>query len=158
FAAIKVPLLLIVGDQDRSVGYAPGVRSIFEAATGTDRYLLTFRQAGHAIGLNPAPEEMRSQLWDLDWFEDPVWRKDRINAINLHFITAFLDGVLRQDATHLSYLDVPQPESDAGVWPSPGPAHWSDKSPATGGVTVWKGFQSGHAAGLELLHHGAATR
>jgi alpha-beta hydrolase superfamily lysophospholipase len=157
FASVKAPLLLIVGDQDHAVGYAPGVRTIFEAATGADRYLLTFHQAGHGIGLNPAPPEMRSQLWDLDWFEDPVWRKDRINQINLHFITAFLDGILKHDAAHLGYLDVTQVESDDGVWPPPGPAHWSDTSPGTGGITVWKGFQNGHSAGLRLEHRGAAA-
>ncbi len=157
-AALSVPLFLIVGDDDRSVGYRPGVRTLFEAATSADRYLLTFHQAGHGIGLNPAPEEMRSRLWDLDWFEDPVWRKDRIIAINLHFITAFLDGELRHDAAHRSYLDVTQPDSTAGTWPAPGPAHWSDLSPGTDGITVWKGFPNRHAAGLELLHAAPATR
>jgi predicted dienelactone hydrolase len=151
-AALKVPLLLIVGDDDRSVGYATGVRALFDEATGAERYLLTFHHAGHNIGLNPAPEEMRSRLWDLDWFEDPVWRKDRIIAINLHFITAFLDGNLKQNAEHRSYLDVPQPESTAGSWPPPGPARWSDRSPGGDGNTVWKGFQNRHFAGLELLH------
>jgi predicted dienelactone hydrolase len=155
-AAIRVPLLLIVGDDDNTVGFA-AVRSLFEAATSADRYLLTFHHAGHNIGLNSAPEEMRTRLWDLDWFEDPVWRKDRIIAINLHFITAFLDGGLKQDAEHRSYLAVPQPESTAGSWPAPGPAHWSDRSPGGDGNTVWKGFQNRHSAGLELLHRAAAA-
>jgi len=154
--AIHTPLLLIAGDDDRSVGYATGVRALFEAATGADRYLLTFHYAGHGIGLNPAPEEMRSRLWDLDWFEDPVWRKDRIIAVNLHFITAFLDGELRHDAEHHSYLDVSQPESTAGSWPAPGPAHWSDLSPG-GENTVWKGFPNRHSAGLALEHRTAAA-
>jgi hypothetical protein len=34
-------------------------------------------------------------LWDQDWFEDPVWRKDRINAINAHCISAFLDRYVK---------------------------------------------------------------
>jgi len=42
---------------------------------------------------------MRSRLWDQDWFEDPVWRKDRINSINAHFITAFLDRHVQDDVS-----------------------------------------------------------
>jgi len=50
---------------------------ILDTATSADRYLLTFEEAGHSIGLNPVPDAMRGRLWDQDWFEDPVWRKDR---------------------------------------------------------------------------------
>ncbi len=34
---------------------------IFDDATNADRYLLTFKEAGHSIGLNPAPDAMRGQ-------------------------------------------------------------------------------------------------
>ncbi len=158
-AALTAPLLLIAGDHDRTVDYASGARAFFDEATGAHRYLLTFREGGHAIGLNSAPEAMREKLWDLDWFEDPVWRKERIVEINLHFITAFLDRYVKDDATRTAYLDVPVAESDAARWPAPGPAHYADLSPATDGNTVWKGFQQKHAAGLELLQHpaGAST-
>ena len=74
-------------------------------AKNSNRYLLTYQGAGHRIGLGPAPEEMRQRLWDLDWFEDPVWRQDRIVGINLHFITAFLDRYVKDDASRASYLD-----------------------------------------------------
>ena len=155
---ISAPLLFIQGDHDRTVDYATGARALFDEASGTHRYLLTFKGAGHAIGLNPAPDAMRQRLWDQDWFEDPVWRKERINAINAHFITAFLDLYLKDEADRSAYLDVAVTDSDAGVWPSSAaPTAYDAYSPATGGITVWKGFQRNHAAGLQLLQRQAAA-
>ncbi len=158
---IKAPLLLIAGNQDKTVDYATGAHAIFGMAVGARRYLLTFKEGGHAIGLNPAPESMRQLLWDQDWFEDPVWRKERINAINAHFITAFLDRYVKGDESRDAYLNVPMSESAAGVWPAtppgaptpgaPMPAAYDAYSPGTGNVTVWKGFQRNHATGLELV-------
>jgi predicted dienelactone hydrolase len=150
--AIRAPLLLIAGDDDRTVDYKSGARAIFDAASGAHRYLLTFKGGGHAMGLDPVPDAMRGKLWDQDWFEDPVWRKDRINAINAHFITAFLDLYVKGDAQRAAYLNVPITESAAGLWPPaiPPPAY-DAYSPGTGDITVWKGFQRNHASGLELL-------
>jgi len=148
---MTAPLLLIAGDSDRTVDYASGARAFFDAATGVHRYLLTFKDAGHEIGLNPAPQSMRHRLWDEDWFEDPVWRKDRINAINAHFITAFLDLYVKGDESRAAYLNVRDPQSAAGVWPASSHLAYDAYSPGTAEVTVWKGFQRNHAAGLELL-------
>ena len=150
--AVAVPLLLIDGDVDRTVDYTTGARAFFGAATGAQRYLLTFRGGGHALGLGPVPDSMRRRLWDLDWFEDPVWRKDRIVAINLHMITAFLDLYVRGDASRAAYIDGLLPESAAGRWPSDAPAAYDAFSPGDANGTVWKGFQRRHAEGLELLH------
>jgi predicted dienelactone hydrolase len=133
---IRAPLLLIAGDADRTVDYATGARAIYDNATGAERYLLTFKECGHSIGLNPAPDTMRGRLWDQDWFEDPVWRKDRVNAISLHFITAFLDRYVKGDVSRDAYLDVPVDDSSAAA--------------------VWKGFQPKHVAGLELVRAKAA--
>jgi predicted dienelactone hydrolase len=156
-AAITVPLLLISGDADHTVDYLTGARTLFEEATGSHRYLLTFKGAGHNIGLGPTPESMRHSLWDLDWFEDPIWRKDRILAINLHFITAFLDLYLKDDQSRAAYLDVPMSESSQGTWAAPESARWGDYSPGTPGVTLWKGFQRRHAEGLALIQRDAET-
>jgi predicted dienelactone hydrolase len=156
--AITAPLLLISGDKDHTVDYATGARAFFDQASGAHRYLLTFKEGGHEIGLSPAPDSMRGQLWDEDWFEDPVWRKDRITAINAHFITAFLDRYVKDDESRDAYLNVPVTDSDAGAWPAATPSPAYDAySPSTGNVTVWKGFQRNHATGLELLQAGART-
>lgn len=153
---LRAPLLLIAGDDDRTVDYRGGARAFFEGATNAKRYLLTFRNGGHAIGLDPVPDEMRQRLWDQDWFEDPVWRKDRIIAINLHVITAFLDRYVKDDASRAAYLEVPVVDAQAGRWPAPGPAHYGDYSPGTAPITVWKGFQDRHAAGVQLEERDAA--
>ena len=151
-AMITAPMLLISGDHDRTVDYKTGARAIFDMASGTQRYLLTFKEGGHAMGLSPAPDSMRRRLWDQDWFEDPVWRKERINAINAHFITAFLDRYVKGDESRAPYLDVPVTESSTGAWPgATAPLAYDAYSPGTPGITVWKGFQRNHAAGLELL-------
>ena len=148
---LHAPLLLIAGDHDRTVNYATGARMIFAAASNSTRYLLTFKGAGHAIGLNVVPPAMRSHLWDEDWFEDPVWRKERLSAINVHFITAFLDRYVKGDLSRQAYLDVQTPDSDDGVWPQTSPSPYSAYSPSDSNITVWKGFQRNHAAGLQLL-------
>jgi alpha-beta hydrolase superfamily lysophospholipase len=151
-AAIRAPLLLIHGDADPVVDYKSGGLAVFAGAVNADRYLLTYKQAGHAIALSPAPSEMRSSLWDLDWFEDPIWRQDRINAINLHFVTAFLGLHLRDDARMRSFLDVPIVESDQGEWSAPQGTPWGAYSPGGEGITLWKGFQRRHARGMEMRH------
>jgi predicted dienelactone hydrolase len=148
---IHAPLLLIAGDRDRTVDYTTGARAFFDGATHSTRYLLTFKQGGHSIGLNVAPAAMRGRLWDQDWFEDPVWRKERVNAINAHFITAFLDRYVKSDVSRGAYLEVPTPDSDDGVWPAQSTLPYGAYSPSDSNVTVWKGFQRSHAAGLQLL-------
>ena len=148
---IKAPLLLIAGDEDRTVDYKGGARLLFDRATGTQRYLLTFHGGGHSIGLGPAPPSMRGRLWDQDWFEDSVWRKERINAINAHFITAFLDRHVKGDESRAAYLDVKVPEGGAGEWQAAPDVPYGAYSPGGDDVTLWKGFQRKHAIGLGLL-------
>jgi hypothetical protein len=150
--AITAPLLLIAGNRDQTIDYASGARAFFDMATRSNRYLLTYKGGGHRIGLGPAPDEMRGRLWDLDWFEDPVWRSDRVVGINLHFITAFLDLYVKEDSTREEYLKGMTEESGDGDWPASAGLAYDAYSPGGGGVTVWKGFQRGHAEGLELLH------
>ena len=156
-AGITAPLMLIAGNHDPVVDYASGAKTIFADAVHSDRYLLTYREAGHAIALNPAPAEMRGSVWDMDWFEDQVWRQDRVNAINLHFITAFLDLHLRDNAAARSFLDVTVSNSDDGIWNAPPTTAWGAYSPGGDGVSLWKGFQRRHARGMDLLH-APATR
>lgn len=147
---IKAPLLVVAGTADRTVGYDPGPAAIFRDAKGSDRWLLALKGAGHAIGTNPAPAEMRGTLWDFDWFEDRMWRKPRVNSIALHFITAFLDLQLKGEAAKADYLAVPSEDSDGAKWVS------EDKSytaVSEGGANpTWKGFTKDHQDGLILKH------
>lgn len=148
-AEIMAPTFFIVGSQDHLVGYDPGVRTLFEGETKAPRYLLTFREAGHNIAMSGAPSEMQSRLWDKDWFEDPVWRKARLTAIEAHFITAFLDRFVKGDETKAAYLDGLTTNSNDGTWSNP-PSDYGVYSPGAPAATLWKGFQAAHAAGMTL--------
>lgn len=153
---LRVPVLLIAGNKDRTVDYASGARAIFDTAIHSTRYLLTYKEGGHSLGLDAGPPARQGRLWDQDWFEDPVWRKERISAINDHFITAFLDRYVKEDARRQGYLEVQTPDADAGVWPADSTLPYDAYSPSDTNITVWKGFQRNHAAGLELLRAAAA--
>jgi predicted dienelactone hydrolase len=152
---ITAPLLLISGDHDLTVDYKTNARAFLDQATRSNRYLLTYLQGGHALGLGPATPEMQQSLWNQDWFEDPVWRKDRLTGINLHFITAFLDRYVKDDANRSGYLDGLVEESDQGVWQPAAETAWGAYSPGGEGVTLWKGFQRRHATGMTLMHREA---
>jgi predicted dienelactone hydrolase len=148
-ALITAPLLLIAGDHDRSVDYATGAHAFLESATGARRYLLTFKGSGHALGFDPVPPQMRGNLWDINWFEDPVWRKERIIGISLHFITAFLDRFVKGDESRAAYLDGLVEDSSAGQWQAPAGTAYGAYSPGGAGITLWKGFQRGYAEAME---------
>ena len=148
--SIRAPLLLIAGDHDLTVDYATGARAFLDRATAARRYLLTFKGGGHALGFDPVPPEMRSDLWDISWFEDAVWRKDRIIGINLHFITAFLDRYVKGDESRAAYLEGLVEDSSSGQWQAPPGTAYGAYSPGGAGVTLWKGFQRGYAENLEL--------
>jgi pimeloyl-ACP methyl ester carboxylesterase len=132
-AGIRIPSLFIVGDQDDTSGYEQGVRKAWEGAVNSDRYLLVFENARHNVGGNPPPPEAMGRFSTQAFFDEPVWRKDRIAAINQHFITAFLDLYLKNDQSRRDYLNL------------------AEKPPSGRGQT-WKGFQPRWAVGLQLLH------
>jgi dienelactone hydrolase len=150
-ARITAPALIIDGEDDDVVDYRGGVRWIDNAMTGSDRWLLTYEAARHNVGNNAAPPGL-PDFGAVESQAEPVWRGDRLNAINVHFITAFLDLTLKADASRRAYLDVPTPRAVDGRWPEPvGPAG----SGAVAGDlqrTHWRGFQRRWAIGLRLTH------
>ncbi len=152
-AGIRIPSLFIVGDQDDISGYEPGVKRAFEGAVNSDRCLLVFENARHNIGGNPAPPEAMGSYETREFFEEPVWRHDRINAINEHFITAFLDLYLKGDESRRAFLHPAVEKSNDGKWPlKPGQNVGGNFSTgdAKDDQTVWKGFQRRWAVGLEM--------
>lgn len=149
-AAISAPTLFVVGSQDHVVGYDPGVRGLFDGEVHAPRYLLTFREAGHSIALIGAPSEMRASYWDKDWFEDSVWRKDRLMAIQAHFITAFLDRYVKGDMAKGGYIDGLVANSNDGNWPGAPGGRYAGYSPGAPAATLWKGFQPNKAAGMSF--------
>jgi dienelactone hydrolase len=134
-AGIHVPSLFIVGDQDDVSGYEQGVRKAFEGAVNSERRMLVYENARHNVGGNPPPPEALGGFTTRAFFDEPVWRKDRITAINQHFISAFLDLYLKGDETRRAYLDVP--------------------AKSTEGNSVWKGFRPRWALGLRMYRYAA---
>ncbi len=152
-AGIKVPSLFIAGDQDDVADFSRGIKPAFEAAVNSHRYLLTYINARHNTGGNPPPPNLALSYGMLQAFDEPVWRKDRITAINQHFVTAFLDLYLKGNESRRAFLQLPVPNSNDGVWKLP-PGARDEGAFSTGtdaaGNPFWTGFQRRWALGLQL--------
>ena len=146
---LTLPSLFIVGDQDDISGYEKGVKRAFEGAKNSERCMLVYENARHNVGGNPAPTGIPLDFTARESFEEPVWRKDRILAINQHFASAFLDLYLKGDETRRPYLHPGQKRAGDATWPlTAGQAAGSKYSNGDNGY--WKGFQRRWALGLEM--------
>jgi predicted dienelactone hydrolase len=147
-AAIHVPALFIAGDQDDVSDFQNGIRPAFERAVHSERCLLVYENARHNVGGNPPPPEALGSFVVREFFDEPVWRKDRITAINQHFITAFLDLTLKGDEAKRAFL-YPSPEkSNDGQWPVKQGESTGARLSESG--NYWKGFQRRWAVGLVM--------
>jgi dienelactone hydrolase len=147
-ARIRIPSLFIAGDHDDVSDFQNGIKPAFEKAVNSDRCMLVYENALHNVGGNPPPPEALGSFTTREFFDEPVWKKERISAINQHFVTAFLDLYLKGDESKRAYLHTVVEKSNDGKWPlKPGEtagAKFSD------GSTYWKGFQRRWALGLEM--------
>ena len=135
-AGISIPSLFMAGSLDDVSGYDPGVRTIFEEAVNSDRYLLTFANAGHnAAAPIPAPAESYRDGADgpFGHYADAVWSNVRMNNIAQHFVTAFLNLNLKGDLAMAPYLAL-------------------SSSAEPFGEENWLGFAPRTARGLRLEH------
>jgi predicted dienelactone hydrolase len=147
-AGIGMPMLVIAGDQDDIADFANGIKPIFDRAIHSDRCLLLYENARHNVGGNPPPPEVLDDFTSREYFDEPVWRKDRITAINQHFVTAFLDLTLKGDETRRAYLHPTPVKSNDGQWPLPPGTSVGGK--VSDGKDYWRGFQRRWAVGLEM--------
>ena len=147
-AGIRIPLLVIAGDQDDVSDFQAGIKPAFDKAIHSDRCLLVYQNARHNIGGNPLPPDLTASFRNREFFEEPVWRKDRLMAINEHFITAFLDLNLKGDESKRSYLHVTPTLSNDGKWPLAAGQSVGDK--VSDGKDYWKGFQRRWALGASM--------
>jgi len=142
---IRVPTFYLAGDNDTVAGYQNGVRAIYEAAVNSDRYLLTYKNAGHNAGAPyPVPREiLDSETGEgASHYTDPVWDSVRMNNVMNHFVTAYFNYHLKADATMLEYLDV-YPDGAAAIYSVKNGVPSDEHS-------YWPGFEEGSAVGLKL--------
>lgn len=148
---IEVPTFYLAGSADDTAGYENGVRAIYKNAKHSDRYLLTYANAGHNAGAPiPLPVEIsrNDDQAGASHYTDPVWDSVRMNNIMDHFATAFFDYNLKGNAESLEYLQL-VPNAQDGVYAV-------EEQQETEAHTYWKGFSEGTARGLMLEHLGSA--
>ena len=146
-AGLRVPMMMIAGSMDMTSIY-PAMRQVFDGATGAERHLLTFVNAGHnAAAPIPAPAESWAMSERLGWapfghYADPVWDTLRMNNIAQHFVTAFLDLRLKGLDERAPYLTLVEDAND-GIWSV-------EDGQRTATHTYWEGFEQGSAVGLRF--------
>jgi predicted dienelactone hydrolase len=144
-AGIDVPTFYLAGDNDTVAGYETGVRAIFDGAVNSDRYLLTYKNAGHNAGAPyPVPVELLNSedTTGASHYTDPVWDNTRMNNIMDHFATVYFDHYLKQIEGRQSYLDVIPDGADA--------VYSYTRGQQNDDHTYWKGFGPNTAIGLKL--------
>ena len=149
---VKAPTLFVIGDQDDIVDFKDGVSWLFDNLNATDRHMLVYQNARHNIGGNPSPTLVGDDFLAREYFDEPTWRKDRIMAINQHFISAFLDVHLKADMAKKKFVDVSPRKSNDGSWPAVFGQNTGGVFATGSGSTsaYWPGFQRRWALGLEM--------
>lgn len=144
---VSVPMMFIAGSVDDVSGYDKGIRSIWKSTTAIDRALLTFLNAGHSAGA-PMPAPQESFVYDhtlgfniSDHYTDAVWDTVRMNNISQHFVTAWLQKYLKNNAAMEPYLNLVVNSND-GVWSKD--ENGNNKKEHN----HWLGFAKGTAKGL----------
>jgi predicted dienelactone hydrolase len=144
---VNIPMLFVAGSVDDVSGYEKGVRAIWQGTTKVDRALLTFENANHGAGAPmPAPEE--SYVYDealgfnvSEHYTDAVWDTARMNNISQHFVTAWLEKHLKDNAEMDKYLDL-ESHSNDGVWSK------DEEGQPRADHSHWAGFKNRTAKGL----------
>jgi len=145
-SGIRVPTLFLVGDHDDVAGYVGGVKSLFENAVNSDRYMVVYQNARHNSAPNPAPAASLGLPDEYGHYAEPAWDSARLNNLNEHFVTAFLNYRLKGDMAAAAYLNVPTPIAQDGKY-----SRNPDGTPKADD-TYWKGFPARTAIGIELYH------
>jgi pimeloyl-ACP methyl ester carboxylesterase len=141
FANISVPTLWVAGSLD-DVAYYDAIVNMFENSSNSDRALLTYVNALHNVAPNP-PSLEAATFGEYESMSEPAWDVRRINNINQHFITAFLNLHLKGDEAMADYLDLVENSAD-GVFAVDEAGAFTDAH------TYWLGFQNRTAVGLQF--------
>jgi predicted dienelactone hydrolase len=149
-ARITLPVLLVAGNQDDVVNFKEGVSWLFGGLTGAERHMLVYREARHNIVGNEFELGEDDPFMAAEFLKEPVWRSDRLNTINQHFVTAFLDLTLKGQADKRAYLDLPTVDSNAGEWPTSMGEQLNGTMAGPEQDKYWRGFQRRWATGLKM--------
>jgi len=142
-ADVNIPTFWVVGSQD-DVAMYDGVKRLFDWSVNSDRKLLVYDNALHNVAPNPPPPEADA-LADWARYGDPVWDEQRINNLNQHFVTAFLNSKLKNDERYQRYLNVPVENTNDAVY-----AVDEDGNPQEN-HSYRPGFAARTASGLRLI-------
>lgn len=154
---VTVPTLLVSGNQDDVVNFDEGVSWLFDHLTAAERYMLVYREARHNIVGNDFVLDSSAPFAAHESLREPVWRSDRLNSINQHFVTAFLDVHLKGDQAKAELLQVPTVDSNKSRWPLAMGEQLNGSFAGEEHAEHWPGFQRRWAVGLEFHHKASAT-
>lgn len=133
---IKVPSMIVAGSQDQVSGYEFGIKSIFDAMQGDNKFMLVYENARHNIAAHYAPKVAREDAFDYSHYSDEAWNNEVLNANNKHFTLAFLDCYVKAMSGRCEYLNLPRNSNAA--------------RDADGNlVPNWKGFSPQYSTGME---------
>jgi len=138
---ITIPSLWIAGDLDDVAGY-DAIVGLFDNAVNSERYLLTYANALHNVAPNPPPAVIRN-FGDYERYSEPAWDERRINNINQHFVSAFLDQYLMGE-DNSAYLSPMVENANDGV------VALDEEGNPTDAHTYWAGFLPRTATGMSL--------
>jgi len=148
FANITIPTLWIAGSLDDVSGYE-AIVSMFDKTVNSERYLLTYDNALHNVAPNPPSD--RVENFDVySHLNEPMWDERRLNNINQHFITAFLNEYL-YDVDHSDYLNPDVEYSNMGIYSVDEQGNPTDEH------TYWTGFLPRTAIGMRLRAENPAS-
>jgi alpha-beta hydrolase superfamily lysophospholipase len=151
-AKMDKPLLIIAGNQDDVVNFKDGISWLFSNLKSSNRHMLVYREARHNVAGNAFDTKTIDDFATLEFLREPVWRTDRINAINQHFVTAFFDMELKGDTSKAAYLALPAANSNDSVWPVGFGEQLNGERAGAEQKDHWRGFQRRWAVGLEMQH------
>ncbi len=103
-AALRVPLMILVGSKDNATPPERDSFPIYEAVSSPRKALVVFENGGHYLFI----EECVPALIALGRFEqcsDPVWDMQRAHDLINHFGAAFFLSALKGDSTARAALD-----------------------------------------------------
>ena len=153
---LTIPTLFITGTADQTVPYS-SVKRVFEGARNADRYMLVYQAGDHEVGSSNTPWIAHTdkytnspvmpdgplgpdwQTWrEYMFYYEPAWDQGKLNNVNQHFVTVFLNKFLKGENVDMRFLNFSQPIADLA-----GQSSYTSS---------WLGFKDYSISGAEFHH------